>query len=136
MLLLYTMFFNTKLSPRSLASFIFFRHIAREVLYTNFTINVFLHVISGNKFRRDLVHLFHCSTKSSDTTYYVQESNTRISTIPDRLSKLKHQLCSTQRHVGAIRCKSKNMPPVKRCRQQVCLGKRGQRQPSANHICV
>ena len=26
------------------------------------------------------------------------------------------------------------MPPVKRCRQQVCLGKRCQRQPSANHI--
>ena len=31
-------------------------------------------------------------------------------------------------------CKSKNMPPVKRCRQQVCLGKRCQRQPSANDI--
>ena len=26
------------------------------------------------------------------------------------------------------------MPLVKRCRQQVCLGKRCQRQPSANHI--
>ena len=34
-----------------------------------------------------------------------------------------------------IRCISKIMP-VKRCRQQVCLGKRCQRQPSANHICV
>ena len=33
-------------------------------------------------------------------------------------------------------CISKIMLPVKRCRQQVCLGKRCQRQPSANHICV
>ena len=37
------------------------------------------------------------------------------------------------------RCKRTDMPPGKRCRQQVCLAKRCQRQPSANHnvtVCV
>ena len=34
------------------------------------------------------------------------------------------------------RCISKIMLPVKRCRQQVCLGKRFQRQPSGNHIYI
>ena len=38
-----------------------------------------------------------------------------------------------------LRCKSQNMPPVKRCPHWFCLGKRCQRQPSTNHynhVCV
>ena len=45
-------------------------------------------------------------------------------------------ICKVKLILHQLRCKSRNMPPVKRCRQQVCPGKRCQRQPSANHICV
>ena len=40
------------------AGFFLFHSVAQKLHYTNFGINFFLYIISGNKFRADLVKLF------------------------------------------------------------------------------
>ena len=57
---LYSMLYNFKQSPYSFAGYYLFFNIAQKVLYTNSGINFFLYVISGQKFRADLIKLFKC----------------------------------------------------------------------------
>ena len=45
-------------SPRFYAGYHLFYHTAEKALYTNYAINFYLYVISGKKFRSDLVKLF------------------------------------------------------------------------------
>ena len=55
---LYTMFYNYNKSPRAFAEFNIFYHFAQKGHFTNYGINFFLYVISGQKFRSDLINLF------------------------------------------------------------------------------
>ena len=57
---LYSIVYNYKKSPYSFAGYYFFLQIAQKVYYTNSGINFFLYVISGQKFRTDLMKLFKC----------------------------------------------------------------------------
>ena len=80
---LYNMFANYTESPEQFARFILFYNTAHKMYYTNYGINFFLYVISGRKFRSDLVRLFtrssrdtkgHVSVTQSSSSFTVQTS--------------------------------------------------------------
>ena len=54
----YTLFVDFSNSPKLYAGFILFMSIGQKTFYTNFGINFYLYVISGSKFRSDLLKLF------------------------------------------------------------------------------
>ena len=54
----YTLFVDFSKSPKLYAGFILFMSIGQKTFYTNFGINFYLYVISGSKFRSDLLKLF------------------------------------------------------------------------------
>ena len=58
LLILFIMIFDFTTSPQLLAGYYLFYNIAQKLYYTNHGINFFLYVLSGQKFRSDLVKLF------------------------------------------------------------------------------
>ena len=56
----YVMYVDYWKSARSLAEYHLFNHMAGHAHLTNYGINFFLYVISGRKFRSDLLHLCKC----------------------------------------------------------------------------
>ena len=54
----YTIFVDFTRSPKLYAGFFLFASIGQKTFYTNFGINFYLYVISGTKFRSDLLKLF------------------------------------------------------------------------------
>ena len=58
----------TGTTPYFYASYHLFYHVVEKVYYTNNGINFFLYIMSGHKFRADLVKLFRwkCNTSSPD----------------------------------------------------------------------
>ena len=56
----YVMYVDYWKSARSLVEYHLFNHVAGHAHLTNYGINFFLYVISGRKFRSDLLHLFKC----------------------------------------------------------------------------
>ena len=75
---LYSMFHNYRNSPQSFAGFYLYYNVAQKLNYTNTGINFFLYVMSGQKFRTDLINLFKCSKANS-----IQKHALSISTISD-----------------------------------------------------
>ena len=75
---LYSMFHDYRKSPQTFAGFCLFYNVAQKLNYTNTGINFFLYVISGKKFRTDLINLFRCN--KTDNT---QKNTFNISTISD-----------------------------------------------------
>ena len=66
--LLYVTFVDFTKSPKLYVQYLLFFSIGEKTFYTNFGINFYLYVISGHKFRSDLVQLFkqvHSGDKSS-----------------------------------------------------------------------
>ena len=57
-MILYNVFVDFSSSPKLYAGFILFMSIGEKTFYTNFGINFYLYVISGSKFRSDLLKLF------------------------------------------------------------------------------
>ena len=55
---LYTLFVDVSSSPKLYAGFFLFLSIGQKTYFTNFGINFYLYVISGHKFRSDLLRLF------------------------------------------------------------------------------
>ena len=55
---LFTVFVDISNSPKLYAVYFLFISIGKKTFYTNFGINFYLYVISGSKFRSDLVKLF------------------------------------------------------------------------------
>ena len=55
---LYIVFVDFSNSPKLYAGFILLMSIGEKTFYTNFGINFYLYVISGSKFRSDLLKLF------------------------------------------------------------------------------
>ena len=65
MMLLYTMLFDYTKTSKAFAGYYLFYHIGQKTYYTNNAINFFLYVISGQKFRTDLINLFRiCSVQT------------------------------------------------------------------------
>ena len=65
---LYVQFFDYTKSVHRLAGFHLFYHVAQKLQYTNYGINFFLYMISGEKFRVDLINLFKCKKKEISKT--------------------------------------------------------------------
>ena len=63
---LYDIFVVYSKTPESFAGFFLFYNVMHKMFFTNNGINFFLYVISGKKFRNEVVHLFTCKNKSDD----------------------------------------------------------------------
>ena len=61
-LFIYVMFVDYGKTPDSFAGFYLFYNVGQKTYYTNYGINFFLYVISGGKFRADLIKLFKSKT--------------------------------------------------------------------------
>ena len=81
--IIYYMFVDYKKSPRSIAGFYLSHSIMQKAYYTNYSINFILYVISGQKFRSDLVRLFICKRLKSNRGLKLSsnESETQISSV-------------------------------------------------------
>ena len=67
-LLLYINLVDYRKSPALLAGFHLFHSIGQKAYYTNYGINFYLYIISGQKFRSDVVNLFKCRKKQEMDT--------------------------------------------------------------------
>ena len=63
LLFLFVMVVDFRTAPKTFAGYYLFYHIAQKLHYTNHGINFFFYVISGQKFRTDLLNLFLCNKK-------------------------------------------------------------------------
>ena len=78
---LYVMFFDYTKTLIRFAGFHFFYHVAQKLQYTNYSINFFLYVISGRKFRVDLINLFKCKKRTSTKHLKSMENSTPFSSL-------------------------------------------------------
>ena len=68
---MYALFFynalapNQQHTPESFARFYLLTYASRQAYFTNYGINFFLYVISGRKFRSDLIKLLKCNRKEN-----------------------------------------------------------------------
>ena len=63
-LFLFGMLFDFLKTPKRFAGYYLFYHVDQKLHFTNYGINFFLYVISGNKFRTDLKDLFRTSERA------------------------------------------------------------------------
>ena len=76
-LLLYINLVDYRKSPALLAGFHLFHSIGQKAYYTNYGINFYLYIISGQKFRSDVVNLFKCRKKQEiDTAMPARSTST------------------------------------------------------------
>ena len=78
--ILYSRYVDYTKSPKAFALFYLLSNVGQKSYYTNFGINFFLYVISGAKFRADLVRLFRRS-KTPRSGLGSVEMNTNLSTM-------------------------------------------------------
>ena len=78
--LLYTTFVDYSKTPESYAGFYLFYNIMHKMFYTNNGINFFLYVISGKKFRNEVLHLFKCKSNGDVISKSSIEFSTKLST--------------------------------------------------------
>ena len=82
-LVLYIMFVDYGNSAENFAGFYLFYNVGHKTYYTNYGINFFLYVMSGRRFRTDLVKLFVKQRKesgnSSDVTLSGNSSDVTLS---------------------------------------------------------
>ena len=76
MLFLFLMLVNFFASPTLFASYYLLYNVAHKLHITNHGINFFLYVISGKKFRTDLVNLFKCGDRKKKTKILFQQKFT------------------------------------------------------------
>ena len=67
---IYLTSFGMGSTPRGFAIFYLVYHIGEKSYYTNYAINFFLYVISGQKFRTDLVKLFPCCKENPNNSLH------------------------------------------------------------------
>ena len=69
-------------TPYDFAEFYMFKNIVHKLHFTNNGVNFFLYVISGRKFRSDLIKLLHCKkNKHDDVIVTSTTSTTNVSVI-------------------------------------------------------
>ena len=93
LLFLFIMVVDFQTSPKVYAGFYLFFNVAQKLHYTNHGINFFLYVMSGQKFRRDLMKLFAFKDSTSKDT---NSGDTGISTVFDSKSVrvMAHSHCT------------------------------------------
>ena len=75
--LLYDIFVDFTETPKSYAEFYLFYNIIQKMFYTNNVVNFFLYVISGRKFRNEVLQLFKCKNNSEVTSINSTELRTK-----------------------------------------------------------
>ena len=80
-LFLYVMFVDYGKTPYLFAGFYLFYNVGQKTYYTNYGINFFLYVISGGKFRADLVKLFTCKNDKVTESSLSSEIYSRSSSL-------------------------------------------------------
>ena len=81
-MILYVNFVDYTKSPKSFAEYYLIYNIGQKTYYTNYGINFFLYVISGQKFRSDLINIFKLKHKQDSAIGIISSkatSSTRIS---------------------------------------------------------
>ena len=79
-LFVYVNYVNYEKSAYDFAGFSLFYSVGQKTYYTNYAINFFLYVISGKKFRDDLVQLFRWGKSTTNVSSSgLSESSTKIS---------------------------------------------------------
>ena len=87
-LVFYANFGNYYQSARAFTEYSLFYMVGTRLFYTNYGINFFLYVISGHKFRSDLLRLFNCKKSPvRKGSPYVAMSVSTIQTAEPELSK-------------------------------------------------
>ena len=85
-MILYNVFVDFSSSSKLYAGFILFMSIGEKTFYTNFGINFYLYVISGSKFRSDLLKLFQnlcpyfCKERAQPRETYLSSSSSSVNT--------------------------------------------------------
>ena len=82
--ILYINLVDYQKSAKSFAEFYFIYHLAQKLFFTNYGINFYLYVISGLKFRTDLLNLCNIMTKFRSENTYAHSNNTtqtQVSTV-------------------------------------------------------
>ena len=83
-LFVYVMFIDYTKSAQAFAGFTFFYSVSQKTYYLNYSINFYLYVLSGNKFRTDLATLLkaaRCSDASSPSVASSDTNSTRMTSI-------------------------------------------------------
>ena len=78
--LLYSTFVDAIKTPKSYSGFYLFHNIMHKMFYTNNGINFFLYVISGRKFRNEVLHLLKCKSNQDAISNNSTELRTKLST--------------------------------------------------------
>ena len=77
---LYVQTFGYGDTPTMFAVFYLFYQLSQKALYTNNGVNFFLYIMSGQKFRSDLIKLFcHCKDKTNDRVQTISHTVKTIS---------------------------------------------------------
>ena len=86
LLFLLTMVKDFTTSSRAYAGFYLYYNVAQKLHYTNHGINFFLYVISGQKFRNDLLKLFPCNTTGHHSgNSYSSDVDTKLSVVSNQV---------------------------------------------------
>ena len=80
LLFLFIMLVDFRTSPKMFAGYHLFYNIAQQLHFTNHGINFFFYVISGQKFRTDLLKLLCCNKKRTSDRSTAQSMETQDST--------------------------------------------------------
>ena len=87
---LYVNFFDYKKTVYRYAGYHLLAHAAQKLLHMNYAINFFLYIISGQKFRGDLVKLFKSSNRNlSRIVILKKKTSAKDSTLSPRSSQIK-----------------------------------------------
>ena len=81
LLLLYILLIGYGDTPRKFAGYYIFYHVAKKTLFTNNGINFFFYVMSGQKFRTDLLKLFRCCKQNANGRLAIVSSDTNNSCV-------------------------------------------------------
>ena len=76
----FAMFMDLTSTPRDFAQFYLSESVVHKLHFTNNGINFFLYVISGRKFRSDLINLLKCQKDNKSTTLPLNVSLSSITT--------------------------------------------------------
>ena len=83
-ILLYIVQVDIDTSPKAYAKFFFLESFTEKLYYTNCGINFFLYVISGRKFRKDLLNLFKCRNFKKKEPSKFSDVNTISSVLEEK----------------------------------------------------
>ena len=80
-LFIYVIFVDYGKTPDSFAGFYLFYNVGQKTYYTNYGINFFLYVISGGKFRADLIKLFKSKTEKRHESFVTSDIASKTSSL-------------------------------------------------------